>query len=133
MALVILIIMLALIEYTVFSFQVGGARMKYGVHAPATTGNPVFERYFRVQQNTQEQMIIFIPAIVSFAWMGESVGWAGNYIASGLGVIWLIGRFLYAINYVKDPASRGIGFMMGFIPSVLMIVGTLVCIVISLL
>jgi len=133
MALVILIITLALIEYTVFSFQVGAARGKYGIHAPATTGNPVFERYFRVQQNTQEQLVVFIPAIVSFAWMAESVGWAGYYIASGLGVIWLIGRFLYAISYVKDPASRGVGFLMSFFPTVVMIVGTLICVVISLL
>ena len=132
MALVILIITLALIEYTVFSFQVGAARGKYGIHAPATTGNPVFERYFRVQQNTQEQLVVFIPAIVSFAWMAESVGWAGYYIASGLGVIWLIGRFLYAISYVKDPDSRGVGFMMTFFPSALMVLGTLVCILIGL-
>jgi len=65
--------------------------------------------------------------------MAESVGWAGYYIASGLGVIWLIGRFLYAISYVKDPASRGVGFLMSFFPTVVMIVGTLICVVISLL
>ena len=132
MALVILIIMLALIEYTVFSFQVGKARGKYGVKAPAITGHPEFERYFRVQQNTLEQIVIFIPAIVSFAWMAESIGWAGNYIASGLGVIWLIGRFLYASSYVRDPGSRAVGFLMTFAPSMIMVLGTVVCILISL-
>jgi len=132
MTLVILIIMLALIEYTVFSFQVGMARAKYGVNAPAITGHPEFERYFRVQQNTLEQLIVFIPAIVSFAWMAESIGWAGNYIASGFGVIWLIGRFVYATSYVRDPASRSVGFLMTFAPSTIMVLGTLVCILISL-
>lgn len=133
MALVILIIILALIEYTVFSFQVGAAREKHGIKAPATSGHPTFERHFRVQQNTLEQLVLFVPAIVSFAWMAESIGWAGNYIASGLGVIWLIGRYIYAISYVRDPAARSVGFLMAFFPTVVLMVGTLICILISLL
>ena len=133
MTLVILIISLALIEYMVFSFQVGMAREKYGVQAPAISGNDIFERYFRVQQNTLEQLIVFIPAIFAFSWTAESIGWQGYYIASGLGVIWLIGRFLFAINYVKDPGARALGFMMTFFPSAIMVVGTLICTVISLI
>ncbi|MDG2176100.1 MAG: MAPEG family protein [Gammaproteobacteria bacterium] len=131
MTLVILIIILALMEYMLFTFRVGMARGKYGIQAPAITGNPEFERYFRVQQNTLEQLIVFIPAILAFSWMAESIGWPGNYIASGLGVIWIIGRYLYASSYVRDPVSRSIGFMMTFLPSALMLVGTLVCILIS--
>jgi glutathione S-transferase len=131
MTLVILIIILALMEYMVFSFRVGMARGKYGIQAPAITGNPEFERHFRVQQNTLEQLIVFIPAILAFSWMAESIGWPGNYIASGLGVIWLIGRFLFASSYVRDPGSRTLGFMMTFFPSALMVLGTLVCILIS--
>lgn len=133
MALVILIIILALIEFTVFTMQVGWARGKYGVQAPATSGHEVFERYFRVQQNTLEQLVIFVPTILAFSWMAESIGWAGNTIAASLGVFWLIGRFLYAINYIKDPASRGLGFMMAFFPTAVMMIGTLVCVIISLL
>jgi glutathione S-transferase len=131
MTLVILIIILALMEYMLFTFRVGMARGKYGIKAPAISGNLEFERYFRVQQNTLEQLIIFIPAILAFSWMAESIGWPGNYIASGLGVIWIIGRYLYASSYVRDPDSRAIGFMMTFFPTVLMLVGTLVCILIS--
>ena len=133
MALVILVIVLAVIEYLVFSFQVGMARGKYGVKAPAISGHPVFERYFRVQQNTLEQLVAFVPAITGFAWMAESIGWQGNYIASGLGVIWLIGRFIYATSYVRDPSSRGTGFLMTMGPTAFMLAGTIICILISLL
>ena len=132
MSLVILIIVLAVIEYLVFSFQVGMARSKYGVKAPAITGNPVFERYFRVQQNTLEQLVAFIPAMLAYSWSAENIGWAGNYIAAGLGTVWLIGRFIYALSYVKDPATRGLGFGMTMGPTAFMLVGSLVCILISL-
>ena len=133
MALVILVIVLALIEYTVFSFQVGQARGKYGVKAPATSGHPVFERYFRVQQNTLEQLVVFIPALLCFSWMAESVGWPGNYIGAALGVVWLIGRFLYAMSYVRDPATRGIGFMLTMMPSFAMMISTIVLVLVSLI
>lgn len=132
MELVVLIIILALIEFTAFGIQVGMARAKYGVPAPAITGNAIFERYFRVQQNTLEQLVVFIPAILSFSWAAENIGWPGNYIASGLGVIWLIGRFVYATSYVKDPNARSLGFGLTFLPSAIMMAGTLVCILISL-
>ena len=133
MTLVILIIMLAIIEYMAFTFLTGMARDKHGIKAPAMSGHPEFERRLRVQQNTLEQLIAFIPAIVSFAWVAESIGWAGNTIASGLGVIWLIGRFLYATSYVRDPSSRMIGFLMTLFPTAFLVAGTLVAIVISLL
>lgn len=133
MELVILIVVLALGEYIVFSAQAGRARVKYGIKAPATTGNAVFERYFRVQQNTLEQLILFIPAIFSFAWMAERVGWPGHEIAAALGVIWLIGRALYARSYVRDPLQRGLGFMLTFVPSGILLLGTVVCIFIAVI
>jgi len=132
MSLVILVIVLALMEFMAFSFQVGMARMKYGVNAPAVSGHPVFERYFRVQQNTLEQLVVFVPALLAFSWAAENIGWPGYYIASGLGVIWLIGRFIYAISYVRDPASRGVGFMLTFFPTALMVLGALVCLLIGM-
>ncbi len=54
MELVTIVIALALIEYSVFGMLVGKARGKYGIDAPAITGNPIFERYYRVHQNTLE-------------------------------------------------------------------------------
>ena len=48
---VYIVILVALLEYTVFTALVGRARGRYGIKAPATVGNPDFERVYRVQQN----------------------------------------------------------------------------------
>ena len=133
MELVVLIVVLALLEYIVFSAQTGMARARYNVKAPATTGHPVFERYFRVQQNTLEQLIIFIPALLLFAWMAESIGWPGDEIAAVPGVIFLIGRALYARAYVREPLTRAAGFLLTFLPSALLLFGTLVCVAASVI
>ncbi|MDT8399799.1 MAG: MAPEG family protein [Pseudomonadales bacterium] len=133
MAAISAVIMLALLEYIWLSGRVGMARAKYGVEAPATSGDPIFERHYRVQVNTLEQLIIFIPAIVAFAYAAEALGWPGQEIGSVLGLIWLLGRYLYATAYVSDPNKRGPGFMLSFVPSVLMVLGTLVCLLLGVL
>jgi uncharacterized MAPEG superfamily protein len=126
MELVILVVMLALIQYVIFAVQVGNARVKYGIKAPAMSGHAVFERYLRVQMNTLEQLIVFIPAAFSYAYLADALGWYGSEIAAFLGVVYLIGRALYARAYVRDPAQRSMGFMLTFVPSALMIGGALV-------
>ena len=133
MELVILIVVLALLEYIVLSYQVGMARVKYNIKAPAITGHPVFERRLRIQQNTIEQLIIFLPAIFSFSYVAESIGWPGYETAAFLGVIFVIGRALYARSYVRDPATRALGFMMTMVPCVIMLVGTLIGVLISIM
>jgi glutathione S-transferase len=133
MELVLLIVVLALIEYIAFAVQVGNARVKYNIKAPATSGHPIFERHLRVQQNTLEQLIIFLPAIFSFSYIAESLGWPGNEIAAILGVIFLIGRAVYARAYVRDPAARSLGFLLTFFPSGIMLAGTLIGILISII
>jgi glutathione S-transferase len=62
-----LAILLILAEYALLGSMVAVARSRYKVAAPAVTGNPDFERYFRVQQNTLEQLILVIPALWIFA------------------------------------------------------------------
>ena len=69
MALVYLVIALILAEYMLFGWEVGRARVRYGVPAPATTGNEAFERYFRVQANTLEQLIVVLPGMLIIRWM----------------------------------------------------------------
>jgi glutathione S-transferase len=120
MAYVDIVTALALLQFSVFGMQVGGARSKYGVKAPAVTGNDIFERYFRVQQNTLEQLIGFVPGLYLFSHYFNPL-WA-----AGLGVVYLIGRQVYASSYVKDPAKRGPGFGMTFLPTVILIVGGLI-------
>jgi uncharacterized membrane protein YecN with MAPEG domain len=131
MELVILVVMLALIQYIWFGILVGRARVKYGIHAPAMAGHPEFERRARVHANTLEQLVIFIPVVFAYAWLADNLGWRGSEIAAFLGVIYLVGRHVYARSYVKDPASRSIGFMLTFLPCGFMILGALVAVVIS--
>jgi uncharacterized membrane protein YecN with MAPEG domain len=119
MLLVEIVIALAALQLVFFSLKVGMARGKYNVQAPATTGNEIFERYYRVQMNTLEMLVVFIPAIWLF---GEHIDarWA-----AGIGVIYLIGRFLYLRGYVADPKKRSTGFALSFLPTVILLLGGL--------
>ena len=114
-----IIIGLALIEFLYFGFRVGWARGKYNVPAPATTGNEVFERYFRVQMNTLELLVIFIPAILIFSFYMNPV------VAAGVGVVYLVGRLIYLYAYVKDPKSRSLGYALSMLPTLVLLVGAL--------
>jgi len=120
MAYVDIVTALALLQFVVFLMQVARARGKYGVLAPATTGNEIFERHFRVQQNTLEQLILFLPGLYLFAHYFNPL-WA-----AGLGLIYLIGRQVYSASYVKDPKTRSAGFGLSFLPTLALIVGGLI-------
>jgi hypothetical protein len=111
---------LALVQFIAFGFKVGKARGTYGVKAPATTGNEVFERHFRVQQNTLESLVAFVPGLYLFSHYWNPL-WA-----AALGVVYLAGREIYAATYVKDPAKRGPGYGLTFLPIVILIVGSVV-------
>jgi uncharacterized membrane protein YecN with MAPEG domain len=112
-----LVIGAALFEFLYFGFAVGKARETYKVMAPATTGNDTFERYFRVQMNTLEQLIVFIPSIVLFAHYFDP------RIAAGLGAVFVIGRLVYFRSYVRDPKSRSAGFGLSFLPVIILLGG----------
>ena len=133
MELVVLVIMLALVQYIYFAVQVGNARVKYGVRAPAMSGHVMFERHLRVQMNTLEQLVILVPAAFSFAYLADNLGWYGSEIAAFLGVVYLIGRAIYAKAYVQDPAQRSLGFLLSFAPSASLIVGALVSVLASVI
>jgi glutathione S-transferase len=120
MAYVDIVTALALLQFVYLGFRVGGARAKYGVKAPATSGNELFERHFRVQQNTLEQLIVFIPGLYLFS------RYFNPLYAAALGVVYLIGRQIYAVSYVRDPAARGAGFGITFLPTVALIAGSLI-------
>lgn len=120
MSLVYVVLGLALVQFMYFGFRVGGARGKFGVKAPAVSGHETFERYFRVQQNTLELLIVLLPALPMFAYY-VSPPWA-----VGLGVVYLIGRFVYSFGYVADPAKRNVGFGLSFLPIAALLIGGLI-------
>jgi glutathione S-transferase len=115
-----IVMLLALVEFFYFSLQVGKARGRYNVPAPATTGNEMFERYFRVHMNTLELLVMFIPSVLLF---GQ---YLNPYIAAGLGVVYLIGRLVYLRAYVKEPKKREVGFALSMVPIMILMLGAIV-------
>jgi uncharacterized membrane protein YecN with MAPEG domain len=114
-----IVIGLALVEFLFFAVGVTRARVRYKVPAPATTGNEMFERYFRVQMNTLEQLVVFIPSMLIF---GQ---YLSPYLAAAIGAVFLIGRLVYQFAYVKDPKKREAGFLLSVIPTVILLIGAI--------
>jgi len=127
MDLIYLVIGLALLEYFIFGALVGQARGKHGVEAPAVTGHPEFERRLRVQQNTLEQLMIFIPSLLLFGHYWSESG------AAGLGAVFIVGRMIYSRGYVADPSKRSTGFAIGFLAQVILLLGAIAGAVMDLL
>jgi glutathione S-transferase len=120
MAWVTIVAMLALLEYFFFSIKVGQARGKYGVKAPATTGNEMFERYNRVHQNTMEQLVMFLPSLFTFA------SFVSEIWAAVVGVVFIIGRAVYFNLYIADPDKRGTGVLISMLATAVLILGSLI-------
>ncbi len=127
MAYVQLVMLLALLEFLLFGYAVGSARTRYNVPAPATGGHAVFERYFRAQMNTLEQLVVFLPSIWLFA------RYLNAWAAAALGALFIIGRGLYFRGYVQAPESRHAGFVLSAIPNVTLLVGALIGVIRSIL
>ena len=123
MAWVEIVTLLAVVQFMAFGFLVGAARMKHGVKAPATTGNETFERYFRVQMNTLEQLVFLLPSM----WIAAL--YFSPRLCAGLGVVYLLGRLLYLRGYVEDPKKRSAGFGLSFLPVAVLAVLALIGIV----
>lgn len=105
-----IVALLAVAQYYFFGVQVSRARHRYGVHAPATSGHVMFERALRVQVNTLEQLVVFLPVLFI----------AGHYWppawAAGIGLVYLGGRVLFWRRYMQAPETRAIGFLLTVIP-----------------
>jgi glutathione S-transferase len=97
--------------------QVGRARARTGVKAPATSGPPEFERAFRVQMNTIEQTVMFLPAF----WLCATYFRADVAVIAGF--VWIIGRVLFALGYYQAAEKRGVGFMVSFFSFVALALG----------
>ena len=114
-----LIVLLALLQYLVFTARVGLARGKYKVDAPACDGDENWNRLFRVQQNTLEQLIIFIPACYAFSF------YLSELWVLLPGFVFILGRFIYSSEYIKDPKSRTPGMALTLLSNVVLVLGAL--------
>ena len=122
-----IVTLLALLEYSILGVMVGQARQRYGVEAPATTGNPDFERYFRVHVNTLESLIVFIPAVWIFSLT------VNYHFGVALGLLFVIARIIYASGYLNAPAKRAPGAIATFAINAILVLGSLIWLVIKAL
>ncbi len=122
-----LVTVLVAIEYFFLAVMVGKARSERSISAPSIIGDQKFERVFRVQQNTMEQLIIFFPGLWIFGYYVHAE------VGAVLGVVFLVGRVLYARGYVQDPDKRAPGFIIGSLALLALLLGALAGIAISLI
>ena len=122
---VVIVTVLALLQYIYFGITVGSIRGKTGVKAPAMSGDEQFERMNRVHQNTLEQIVVLIPVLWIYAHFVNPL-WG-----AGMTVVYLLGRFIYKAAYLKDPSTRSTGFTLSIVPILVMAVWLLVLSVMS--
>jgi glutathione S-transferase len=118
-AYVAIVSLLALLTYFWMGLQVGRARAKSGIAAPAMTGDPVLERTIRAHHNTLEWLPLFLVPLWLFA-----VYWS-DMVAALVGVVWIVGRILYQLGYVRDPAKRELGFLIQALAVAVLLFGSL--------
>jgi glutathione S-transferase len=119
MSYVDLVAVLAIAQLVFFGALVGRARGRYGVKAPAVSGHEMFERAYRVQMNTLERMVAFLPAL----YIADRY-WPQAYVATA-GAVYLVGRLIYWRSYIAAPASRALGFALSMLPILALLIGAL--------
>lgn len=118
-ALVAIVTLLSLLVYVWMILRIPGARRRTGIDAPAMTGHPELERHLRIQANTVEWLVIYLPALWLFA-----IYW-NDLVAAALGVVWMIGRIVYALGYAADPKKREVGFVIQALATAILVFGAL--------
>ena len=118
-----LVTLLSLLFYFYTTTRVSKARVEFGVEVPAISGNPDFERVFRVQMNTLEWLPIFLPSLWLFAI------YVSDWIAAAIGLVWIAGRIVYLVGYAQAAAKRGPGFGIQALAAGVLLLGALAAIV----
>ncbi|MBX3484543.1 MAPEG family protein [Phenylobacterium sp.] len=116
---VAIVTLLALLVYFWMGLQVGRARGKSGIAAPAMTGDPVLERTIRAHYNTLEWLPLFLVPLWLFA-----IYWS-DLVAAAVGLVWIVGRIVYQLGYVADPKKRELGFMIQALAVAVLLFGSL--------
>jgi glutathione S-transferase len=120
MELIAIVSGLAVLQGFYFAFQVGQARVKHEVNAPAMSGHAEFDRAFRIHANTIEQLVIFLPGLWMFGY------YVNEQIGAGIGLLFIVGRFVYRNAYLGDPKSRSAGFGIGALSMMVLVVGGMI-------
>ena len=110
---------LAVMQAFFYAFKVGQARVKHEISAPAMTGPDEFNRVFRIHANTVEQLVIFLPGLWMFGYYVHPL------TGAGIGLVFIVARFIYRSDYLKDPVLRARGFGLGALVMVVLVLGGL--------
>jgi glutathione S-transferase len=117
---IVLVTLLALLQFAFFMVLVAIARQNHGVAAPAMVGHETFERLSRVHLNTLERLMLFLPLL----WLAAQA-WPPQWIAL-IGALYLVGRILYWRGYVKEPKARMPGNILTMVPIAVLMLASLV-------
>jgi glutathione S-transferase len=121
--LVAVVTVIALLVFFWTGFRVGGMRGKHGIKAPATTGNIEFECAYRVQMNTLEQIVIFLPLL----WLSNAYFMMMPFVTGALGLVWIVGRIMYATGYsATNPGGRSSGFLISGLATLGLLITTII-------
>jgi glutathione S-transferase len=121
-----IVTLLAIALYFFLATRVAVARVKFGIKHPATTGNPDFERIFRVHVNTLEWTPTFLVPLWLCAIYLSDVG------AAVLGLVWVVGRVVYYVGYRQAAEKRLPGFFIQASVCLLLFIGAAVGVVMHL-
>lgn len=121
-----LVTVASLLMYFVVTINVGRARAKYKIMPPQMIGDQNFERVVRVQQNTLEQLILFLPSLWLFS-LFVSPLWGAS-----IGATWVLGRILFAWGYYQAAEKRTLGFGISSLTTITLLIGALVGIILPL-
>lgn len=122
-----IVTILAVMFYFFIATRVSAARAKFGVKLPAITGQPDFDRIYRVQLNTLEWMPIFLPLL----WL--SAIYFSDAASAAVGLLWIVGRILYFRGYSQAVEKRLPGFAIQAIACVLLFIGAVTGLVMEML
>ena len=112
-----LVAFFALLVYLATLINVARKRRRLGIAPPTTDGPPEFVRARRIQINTLEHIVLFLPSLALFTIF------QGGFWAAVIGVFWPVGRIIYAFSYARDPASRLPGFIIAMLSTLILLFG----------
>src|ERR1700760_2530670 len=96
---------------------VSRTRKRVGIAPPAMSGSPELDCALRAHGNSVEQFVMFLPALWLAALYFQG-GWAPI-----LGLVWCLGRIIYAFTYKPAaPSNRFAGFALTIFPTLILLV-----------